>query len=660
MSRIAKLPAGYRQVEYIQSSGEQYVDTGFKANQNTRVVMDAQATGANTGRYFVGARKAYGDSVFGVWSSSGTAFMFCHGNATESVTKNVAARYLLDLNKNSFFIDGVLAATATANTFQCPVNLWLFACNNNGAVMSATDNLKMYSCQIYDNGTLVRDYIPCTNSSGKAGLYDLVYGVFYGNAGTGVFAVGRNVYSEDEITKLEYVESTGEQYVDTEFKPNQDTRVVMDFELLSVIGQYADPIFGVRTSASSNAFYLWASGWPTTTEQYQSGYNNTSHYVAVPRIGRHTVDKNKNVTTIDGVSSSGTYASFTTSWNMLLFNSYNNGALYGDTTCMRLRSCQIYDNDTFIRDYLPAKVDGKIGLWDALSGILYTDAAGGTFIAGPEVISIAPPKNLAAVITEAGVVLTWDAEEKALGYKVYRDETNIAYTTESSYTDGTAKPDNNYIYGVSAYNADTETEATEITVFVESPYSPLELITDRTQKALDRVIELAGKDYMTEMSAEEQEEWRDGMKGAYNASDMNRVGKAVDALAKLLRELVPALKNYAEKNQIGWDAFYAPPFDPSKMYPATKRDWTVRDIPAPADMELYLSNIKLLRSALVYNTDALPATMENLTWSGANAIEKALFALDGAIIIFSADMRMMIDKAVAARFYSDEIYSGEV
>ena len=35
MSRIAKLPAGFRQVEYIESSGEQYVDTGVKPNQDT-------------------------------------------------------------------------------------------------------------------------------------------------------------------------------------------------------------------------------------------------------------------------------------------------------------------------------------------------------------------------------------------------------------------------------------------------------------------------------------------------------------------------------------------------------------------------------------------------------------------------------------------------
>ena len=153
--------------------------------------------------------------------------------------------------------------------------------------------------------------------------------------------------------QLEYIESSGTQYIDTGFKPNQDTRVVMDFNLIDVIGQYADPIFGVRTSASSGAYYFWCPGTNDSTERYQSGYNNNSTYPAVNRIGRHIVDKNKNITTVDDVSTTSPYASFSTLWNMLLFNSYNNGSLYGNTTHMRLYSCRIYDNNIIIRDFIP-------------------------------------------------------------------------------------------------------------------------------------------------------------------------------------------------------------------------------------------------------------------------------------------------------------------
>ena len=50
--------------------------------------------------------------------------------------------------------------------------------------------MTLCSSQIYDNGTIVRNYIPCQTSSGEIGLWDDVNEVFYGNAGTGTFTAG--------------------------------------------------------------------------------------------------------------------------------------------------------------------------------------------------------------------------------------------------------------------------------------------------------------------------------------------------------------------------------------------------------------------------------------------------------------------------------------
>ena len=50
--------------------------------------------------------------------------------------------------------------------------------------------MAVYSCQIYANGNLIRDFVPCVDFTGNAGLYDLVGGKFYGNAGTGSFTAG--------------------------------------------------------------------------------------------------------------------------------------------------------------------------------------------------------------------------------------------------------------------------------------------------------------------------------------------------------------------------------------------------------------------------------------------------------------------------------------
>ena len=98
------------------------------------------------------------------------------------------------------------------------------------------------------------------------------------------------------------------------------------------------------------------------------------------------MDKNKNVTTVDGVTTEAVYAAFTTAWNMLMFQSYNNGNLYSQTTHMRLYSCQIYDNGQLIRDYIPCiDPSGEVGLYDTVNGLFYGNDGTGVFTAGPEV-----------------------------------------------------------------------------------------------------------------------------------------------------------------------------------------------------------------------------------------------------------------------------------
>lgn len=182
------LPTGYTQVEYIQSSGTQYVNTLFKPNQNTRVVMDCDLIAS--AKYPTG---------FGAWDStsgknsfiyvyaSATSGLYYYGNSYGGFTPSgYTGRKLVDANKNVLSIDGVVITTATAATFSCSYNMYLFAFNSVGTVDNLT-TMKLYSCQIYDNGVLVRDYIPCTNPSGAYGLYDLVNSKFYGNAGTGSF-----------------------------------------------------------------------------------------------------------------------------------------------------------------------------------------------------------------------------------------------------------------------------------------------------------------------------------------------------------------------------------------------------------------------------------------------------------------------------------------
>lgn len=183
------LPSGYTRLRYIQSSGTQYINTGFKPNQNTRVVMDVQAVGAS-GTYFAfGARQSTTSNAFCLFFYNGWAADYQTGNQRKTFSSIAFTdRLEIDFNKTVCTLNGQ-TATFTAATFQSPVEMMLLAVNTNGTIANKLA-AKLYACQVYDNGALVRDFVPATNSDGTVGVYDMVNGVFYNNAGSGVFEAG--------------------------------------------------------------------------------------------------------------------------------------------------------------------------------------------------------------------------------------------------------------------------------------------------------------------------------------------------------------------------------------------------------------------------------------------------------------------------------------
>ena len=199
-----ELPSGYTQVLYIESSGTQYIDSMFKPNQDTRVVLDFQMTAENSdlsANVVFGARSSASSKAFAVqWNTSNDNFQHFYNNGYDNLDfGKFDIRQIVEMNKNVFSLNGE-THTRTYASFQCAYALYLFALNNAGTV-AFYSKMRMYSCQIYDNGTLIRDYVPCLNANGTAGLYDVINGVFYENAGTGSFAVGA-VYASGVARKI--------------------------------------------------------------------------------------------------------------------------------------------------------------------------------------------------------------------------------------------------------------------------------------------------------------------------------------------------------------------------------------------------------------------------------------------------------------------------
>ena len=376
-------------------------------------------------------------------------------------------------------------------------------------------------------------------------------------------------------TELEYIQSTGTQYINTGFKPNNNTHVFLIANLTSTPTGNTS-LFGARTAATSKNYAMLFIP-PVFRSDYNNSYTQTWGITATTK---RTYDKNKETTTLDGTSKSYTNALFQADYALYLFAINSAGASQWYAS-MQMYACQIYDNGTLVRNFIPCKnTSGVVGLYDTVEGQFYSNAGTGSFTAGPEVIHEPDaPADFTASVSSQTVVLSWAASANAAGYRLKRDGVQIADQTGTTYTDTVPDGTAFCTYTLTAYNDDGESAAATLTVILR-----LDLITDRTRADVANQTD----------------------KGFYNASDLNRVGAAVEYIADRFTALG-----------------YACPV-------SVKKDWLTTDAPTASQMEAYRQNIVTLRSqiAVMASTPEAPASMAGLDYVKANNIEQILADID--------------------------------
>lgn len=185
----------YTELEYIKSTGIQYIDTQYKPSNNTRIIAKVQATNFAT-TFFFGARTSTTSKIFaGLLEYFGG--MGCYYRLDYYVKVNRVVlipsldneKHVFEINKGKLYFDDVnYENTYETSPFQGDYNLALFGCNTANTITKS--GCIIYSCKIYDNDILVRDFIPVLDKNGIACMYDKVNKQYYYNAGTGEFLYG--------------------------------------------------------------------------------------------------------------------------------------------------------------------------------------------------------------------------------------------------------------------------------------------------------------------------------------------------------------------------------------------------------------------------------------------------------------------------------------
>lgn len=186
--------------EYIQSSGTQYIDTGYKVIPSTWVEMVANFENTNGSPLFFGARDTASSQNFWMGKSqANNVIQDGHGSTYTNYLAGSPARYggskcrftkkqdSSEIAEDSMLSTGVFYGDSNVTGSY---NLTIFTLNTGGSISTNYTTMKLYRFRIYEGDTLVHEFVPWTDANDVVCLEDLVTGDIKYNLGTGTFTLG--------------------------------------------------------------------------------------------------------------------------------------------------------------------------------------------------------------------------------------------------------------------------------------------------------------------------------------------------------------------------------------------------------------------------------------------------------------------------------------
>lgn len=354
-------------VDYLENITSQaslnYIPTTYTPTTNTNLEAKVRYTGGASGAtWAIGAATWWGihyqgsGPKIGITNSSTDPYqVYAPYTAGNDIT--------LKLDGSNVYADGTLIGSLTKQNASSTLTIFRYATSANLSWVG-----RIYYLDIWDNNGYVYKFKPAIDSNGTAFLFDQVSHTIYDNASTGNFA-----YPPVEI---EYLESTGSQYIDTgETFASGTDEIELKYENTStathkwLFGSYESNANIGISSATITAPTFWYKGNIASTE--------SSQYYS-----KHTLKYDSNGMSNDGTNLKA-FTSYTGTWNLYLFALNNTGTSpngyfgYG-----KIWGYKHTRNSSILLDLIPAYKDGQAGMLDKANNVFYQNAGTGTFTAG--------------------------------------------------------------------------------------------------------------------------------------------------------------------------------------------------------------------------------------------------------------------------------------
>lgn len=386
------LPNEYTELEYIEFTGTQYIDTGITPlNSGATINMKITPSTIANLQFLYGQNPTEGIQQVGCFLNTNGKISWQYSSALRLITDVVAVgtTYDITLGNGSVTINGT-TKTGTPDT-PFTTNMTVLVGAAWGPSYTSVDVRrfvgKVYAFSYKLGGQTLVNLVPAKNSSNVVGMYDTVSGQFFTNAGTGTFAAGgeavptpdapMDIVSNNGVLKarhqsglplgydlLDKIVFNGTQELDTDFICNQDTKIVSKF----------------NGSTNNSWVYGTGTGNPRITCYLSTTGNERFGNVTVDSVGlvKDTIyiltqDKNGFYFNSGQGKAYTNVGTFTTVTSLTIGNSKGSTGtplFSGDFYYM-----QIFDNNVLARNYLPVKrrSDNAVGLYDLVNGGFLTD-----------------------------------------------------------------------------------------------------------------------------------------------------------------------------------------------------------------------------------------------------------------------------------------------
>ena len=188
---------GYTRIEYLESTGTQWIDTGFYPSSNIgKKEISLAWTNSNCLMQIFDASNEHDSNWYAnYWAGGGNTLNLYLGTtgsiSSASITPIIQQKHYLSVEFNNgnftrIFDDNIVNGTYSGTVVQNnnTVSLFSFRYYNRNAC------IKVYEAKIWQDNTIVRDFIPVLDKNDTPCMYDKVEKKFYYNRGTGQFIAG--------------------------------------------------------------------------------------------------------------------------------------------------------------------------------------------------------------------------------------------------------------------------------------------------------------------------------------------------------------------------------------------------------------------------------------------------------------------------------------